>query len=110
MVKKLAAPAMPSFVNKIATSPVGPFTVFFWAPTTKWALSANNLVDLKKDTKKMSFANQLALSVTGIIWTRYSVVIIPINYNLALVNFVMGTSSIYHLQRKVRNDYMGDDC
>ena len=65
MAKALAAPAMPSFVNKIATSPVGPFTVFFWAPTTKWALSANNLVDLKKDTKKMSMANQLALSVTG---------------------------------------------
>ena len=62
MVKKLAAPAMPSFVNKIATSPVGPFTAFLWAPTTKWALSAINLVDLKKDTKKMStdtFPNEL---------------------------------------------------
>eukprot|EP00605_Chrysophyceae_sp_TOSAG23-4_P002220 GSChrysophyteH1.ASY1.ANO1.2463.1 assembled CDS len=110
MVRKLSAPAMPSFVQAVAKSPVGPFTVFFWAPTTKWGLSANNLVDLKKDTDKMSMANQLALSLTGFIWTRYSVVIVPINYNLALVNFVMGTSSVYHLQRKVRNDYMGEKC
>ena len=107
---RMAAPEMPSFVRSMSTSAVGPFTVFFWAPASKWLLSANNLVDLKKDTNKMSMANTVAMSVTGIIWTRYSMVITPINYNLAAVNLVLGMSSLYHVQRKVRNDYMDDDC
>jgi len=110
MARTLSQSTMPSFVQKVASSPVGPFTVFFWAPTSKWALSANNLIDLKKDTNKMSLANQVALTITGFIWTRYSVVIIPINYNLAAVNFVMGVSSGYQLQRKVRNDYFDAKC
>jgi hypothetical protein len=110
VAKSLSGPSMPSFVQQVASSPVGPFTVFFWAPASKWALSANNLVDLKKDTNRMSMANQIALSVTGLIWTRYSLVITPINYNLAAVNFTLGVSSMYHLQRKVRNDYFGDKC
>jgi mitochondrial pyruvate carrier 2 len=110
IVAKMTQPSMPSFVQKMGASPVGPLTVFFWAPATKWGLSANNLVDLKKDTNKMSMANQIALSLTGLIWTRYSMVITPINYNLASVNLVLGISSMYHLQRKVRNDYMGDKC
>jgi hypothetical protein len=110
VARALSKPTMPAFLQKIAGSPVGPFTVFFWAPTSKWALSANNLVDLKKDTNKMSLSTQAALTLTGFIWTRYSLVIIPINYNLATVNFVMGLSSSYQLQRKVRNDYYGDNC
>jgi mitochondrial pyruvate carrier 2 len=108
MARALSQPTMPSFVQTIGKSPVGPFTVFFWAPASKWALSGNNLIDLRKDTNKMSMANQIALSVTGLIWTRYSLVITPINYNLAAVNFVLGISSIWHLQRKVRNDYIGE--
>lgn len=37
----------------------------------------------------------LALMLTGLIWSRYSMVIIPKNYSLFAVNvFVFGTSSI----------------
>ena len=106
MAAKLASPTMPSFVQSMGTSPVGPMTVFFWAPASKWLLSANNLVDLEKPTEKMSMSNQIALTVTGVIWTRYSVVITPVNYNLAAVNLVLGISSGYHLMRKLKNEYM----
>jgi len=85
-----------------------PFSIFFWAPTSKWLLSVNNLADLKKDTNKMSLAQQTALTCTGIIWTRYAMVINPVNYNLAIVNAVLGLSSGYHLCRKVNNDYFAN--
>lgn len=101
----LTADSMPSFVKNIAGHPAGPITIFFWAPTSKWALSVNNLSDLNKDTNKMSFAQQAALTCTGMIWTRYSFVITPVNYNLAVVNAVLGVSSGYHLVRKINNDY-----
>jgi hypothetical protein len=48
--------------------------------------------------------------VTGFIWTRYSFVCYPVNYNMAGVNFVMGVTSGFQVQRKVRNDYFGADC
>ena len=54
----------------------------------------------------MSFSNQLALTITGVIWTRYSFVITPVNYNLASVNAVLGVSSGYHLIRKIKADYL----
>ena len=44
----LSSESMPSFVKSMAEHPAGPMTIFFWAPTSKWLLSVNNLVDLKK--------------------------------------------------------------
>ena len=105
MITYLTQPSMPSIVQKIGSSPVGPLTVFFWAPASKMMLSANNLVDLEKDTNKMSLNNQLALTATGVIWTRYCFVIQPVNYNLAAVNAILGVSSAYHAVRKIKADY-----
>lgn len=104
--KFLTAETMPSFIKNVAAHPAGPMTIFFWAPTSKWLLSVNNLSDLKKPTDKMSLAQQTALTATGIIWTRYAMVINPVNYNLAVVNLTLGASSGYHLIRKIRADYM----
>jgi long-chain acyl-CoA synthetase len=47
----------------------------------------------------MRFADNLpifiALMMTGLIWSRYSMVIIPKNYSLLAVNvFVFGTSAV----------------
>ena len=103
--KALTVDTMPGFVKNIAGHPAGPLTIFFWAPTSKWLLSVNNLRDLNKPTDKMSLAQQTALTCTGIIWTRYGMVINPVNYNLALVNAVLGVSSGYHLYRKIKADY-----
>ena len=68
-----------------------------------------NLKDLNKNTDTMSVSQMSALTATGIIWTRYSFVINPINYNLATVNLALGASSGYHLFRKFRADYFGGD-
>ena len=105
MQKVFSSKAMPEFVQKICSHPAGPFTIFFWAPTSKWLLSGNNLVDLNKPTEKISLAQQTALTTTGVIWARYSMVINPINYNLMIVNLALGISSGYHLSRKLKAEY-----
>ena len=48
----------------------------------------------------------MALTATGVIWSRYAMVINPINYNLMIVNIALGASSGYHLYRKVKADYI----
>mmetsp|Transcript_19989 Transcript_19989/g.28719 ORF Transcript_19989/g.28719 Transcript_19989/m.28719 type:complete len:252 (-) Transcript_19989:146-901(-) len=101
----LSAPSMPSFIRSTSSHPAGPFTIFFWAPTSKWMLSGTNLLNLDKPTDTISFAQTAALTATGLIWTRYSFVITPVNYNLALVNVALGASSGYHLLRKIKADY-----
>lgn len=99
-------PSTPAFVSNLLKHPAGPMTIFFWAPTSKWMFSVNNLTNLEKDTDTMSFAQMSALTMTGIIWTRYSFVINPVNYNLALVNLCLGASSGYHISRKINNDFI----
>mmetsp|Transcript_8458 Transcript_8458/g.8992 ORF Transcript_8458/g.8992 Transcript_8458/m.8992 type:complete len:246 (+) Transcript_8458:99-836(+) len=97
--------SIPSFVRNIVSHPAGPFTIFFWAPTSKWMLSGANLLNVDKPVETISLAQTTALTLTGVIWTRYSFVINPINYNLAIVNAALGLSSGYHLVRKIKADY-----
>ena len=105
MQAAMAAPSVPSFIRNFSAHPAGPFTIFFWAPTSKWLLSGTNLLNLDKPTDTISMAQTVALTATGVIWTRYSFVITPVNYNLAIVNLALGLSSGYHLARKVKADY-----
>ena len=81
--------------------PAGPFTIFFWAPTFKWMITFSNIGDLNKPAELISPNQQIAIFVTGILWTRYSFVVTPINYNLAIVNVFMGASAAYQLYRKM---------
>lgn len=74
-------------------------TVFFWAPLGKWALVIGGLKDLQRPADKLSVAQNLALAATGFIWVRYSLVITPINYSLAAVNFCVGTTGLMQLYR-----------
>ena len=41
-----------------------------------------------------------AVTATGIIWSRYSFVITPVNYNLFSVNAFMAVTGSYQLWRK----------
>mmetsp|Transcript_28200 Transcript_28200/g.71556 ORF Transcript_28200/g.71556 Transcript_28200/m.71556 type:complete len:254 (-) Transcript_28200:2145-2906(-) len=91
---------MPSPLHTFLAHPAGPFTIHFWAPTFKWNLSIANLCDYARPVDKVSTAQQLALASTGLIWTRWSFVITPVNYNLAAVNTSLAASSLYHLMRK----------
>lgn len=71
-------------------SEAGPKTVHFWAPVMKWALVIAGFKDLQRPVEKISGTQQVALMATGIIWTRWCMVIRPKNYLLASVNFFLG--------------------
>jgi len=85
--------------QKFMNHPAGPKTVFFWAPMMKWALVMAGLKDLSRPADKLSVSQNVALAATGFIWVRYSLVITPINYSLAAVNFFVGTSGMTQLYR-----------
>lgn len=48
-----------------------------------------------------------ALAATGTIWTRWSFVITPVNWNLASANIFVACTGIYQLQRVYRADRSG---
>ena len=106
MKAALSGPSVPSFIRSFSSHPAGPFTIFFWAPTSKWLLSGANMLNLDKPTNSISLAQTTALTFTGLIWSRYSFVINPVNYNLAVVNIALALSSGYHLTRKIKADYI----
>lgn len=104
-VDKVAS-IVPAKFRPFFLHPAGPTTVFFWAPMIKWCLVIANIGDLKRPADKISLRQTASLMLTGATWCRYSVVIIPKNYNLLSVNaFVLVTSSylfakgfLYHMQ------------
>ncbi|KAJ0045659.1 hypothetical protein Pint_04057 [Pistacia integerrima] len=75
--------------------------VHFWAPTFKWGISVANIADFSKPPEKLSYPQQLAVTFTGLIWTRYSLVITPKNWNLFSVNVAMAGTGLYQLSRKI---------
>jgi hypothetical protein len=42
----------------------------------------------------------MAITLTGILWVRYSTQITPKNYNLLIVNLFMSATGAYQLYRK----------
>jgi len=65
----------------------------------KWCLVAAGLKDLNRPADKLSVSQNIALAATGMIWVRYSFVIIPVNYSLAAVNFFVGATGVGQLAR-----------
>nr|UQT18575.1 MPC2 [Ganoderma lucidum] len=94
-----AASAGASKFQAFMNHPAGPKTIFFWAPMMKWCLVAAGLKDLSRPADKLSVSQNLALAATGFIWVRYSLVITPINYSLAAVNFFVGATGLGQLGR-----------
>jgi hypothetical protein len=43
-----------------------------------------------------------ALSATGLVWARYSMVIIPKNYSLLSVNVFVALTGLYSLARAIK--------
>jgi len=83
----------------------GPKTVFFWAPVVKWSLVIAGLGDLARPAEKISISQSAALSATGLIWARYSLVIIPKNYSLFSVNVFVALTGLYSLGRALNYEY-----
>ncbi|KAM3720299.1 putative mitochondrial pyruvate carrier [Dirofilaria immitis] len=101
---KILYPRLPSFAQSLWNHEAGPKTIFFWAPAIKWCLVLAGIADLKRPAEKLSFYQNTALFMTGLIWTRYSFVIRPINYNLASVNIFVCTIGLYQVSRKLKYD------
>ncbi|KAI0930539.1 Mitochondrial pyruvate carrier 2 [Taiwanofungus camphoratus] len=94
-----AASAGASKFQAFMNHPAGPKTVFFWAPLMKWCLVAAGVKDLSRPAEKLSVSQNLALTATGFIWVRYSMVITPVNYSLAAVNMFVGATGLGQLAR-----------
>ncbi|KAL3145703.1 Mitochondrial pyruvate carrier 4 [Trebouxia sp. C0010 RCD-2024] len=81
--------------------PAGPKTIHFWAPTFKWGISIANVADFKRPPEQVSFPQQIAVTATGVIWSRFATQITPVNYNLLTVNVFMAFTGMYQLSRKI---------
>jgi mitochondrial pyruvate carrier 2 len=68
----------------------------------KWGLVAASASDMSRPVENLSVPQCLALALTGCVWTRWSFVINPVNYNLALVNVFVAGTNIYQLSRIFR--------
>ncbi|XP_026477394.1 mitochondrial pyruvate carrier 2-like isoform X2 [Ctenocephalides felis] len=93
------------FVPKSAlplwNSPAGPKTVFFWAPLFKWGLVIAGIGDLSRPAEQLSVRQSGSLAVTGFVWARYSLVIIPKTWSLFAVNMFVGLTQLYQAGRAV---------
>ncbi|XP_076857614.1 mitochondrial pyruvate carrier 2b [Brachyhypopomus gauderio] len=90
---------LPATLKPLYNHPAGPKTVFFWAPMFKWGLVLAGLADLTRPADKLSTSQSAVLTATGLIWSRYSLVIIPKNWNLFAVNFFVGSAGGSQLYR-----------
>ncbi|KAJ1515354.1 Mitochondrial pyruvate carrier 2 [Coelomomyces lativittatus] len=95
----MATAANGSTFGRFWNHPAGPKTIHFWAPAAKWALVIAGLGDLKRPAEKLSLSQSTALAATGMIWSRYSTQIIPVNYNLLSVNVFVAGTGLYQLYR-----------
>ncbi|KAL4618889.1 mitochondrial pyruvate carrier 4-like isoform X3 [Castanea sativa] len=100
----MAGSKLQSFWNH----PAGPKTIFFWAPTVKWGISIANIVDFSEPPERISYPQQVALMCTGLIYSRYSMVITPKNWNLFGNSIFMAGTGLYQVTRKIRHDYMAE--
>ncbi|KAJ4298703.1 hypothetical protein N0V88_003735 [Collariella sp. IMI 366227] len=113
--------ASESWAKRMWNSPVGLKTVHFWyirnswsgvdrllindrdtgPPVMKWALVLAGVSDFARPAEKLSLTQNAALTSTGLIWTRWCLIIKPKNYLLAAVNFFLGMVGIVQCTRIV---------
>ncbi|MCJ1250362.1 hypothetical protein MMC30_007588 [Trapelia coarctata] len=91
--------AQQSLAQRLWNSPVGVKTVHFWAPVMKWALVLAGVSDFARPAEKLSLTQNLALTATGAIWTRWCFIIKPRNILLAAVNFLLGCVGVTQVTR-----------
>jgi len=96
-------------LSSIAAADAGPFTVHFWAPMSKVFISGASMLDLNRPTDKISLPQYAALTATGFFFTRYALLVTPINYLLCSVNVALFLSSFWHFGRKIKADYVDGD-
>ncbi|KAI8881298.1 UPF0041-domain-containing protein [Backusella circina FSU 941] len=97
-----AAVATQSVFRKFMNSPTGPKTIHFWAPTMKWGLVLAGISDISRPAEELSTSQNLSLAVSGLIWTRWCLVITPRNVFLSAINFSVSMTAFYQLSRIMR--------
>ncbi|KAK6325591.1 hypothetical protein J4Q44_G00049330 [Coregonus suidteri] len=90
---------LPAKLRPIYNHPAGPKTIFFWAPVCKWGLVFAGLADMTRPADKLSLSQSGVLMTTGVIWSRWSLVIIPKNWFLFCCNCFLGASGATQLFR-----------
>lgn len=85
--------------KRLWDSPVGVKTVHFWAPIMKWCLVIAGISDFYRPAEKLSLTQNVALTCTGAIWTRWCFIIKPRNILLAAVNFFLGIVGVVQVSR-----------
>ncbi|XP_035453266.1 mitochondrial pyruvate carrier 2 isoform X1 [Spodoptera frugiperda] len=90
---------VPGALRPMWDHPAGPKTIFFWAPACKWSLVIAGLGDINRPVEKLSVRQCSSLAITGIIWSRYSLIIIPKNLSLFAVNVFVALTNVYQLGR-----------
>jgi len=80
-------------------SPIGLKTVHFWAPVMKWSIVIAGIGDFYRPAEKLSLTQNLALTATGLIWTRWCLIIKPKNILLSTVNFFLGLVGVVQVSR-----------
>lgn len=53
--------------------------------------------------ESISLPQQLAVTATGIVWSRYAFAVKPVNYSLFAVNACMAGTGFWHLSRIARH-------
>ncbi|CAH1723956.1 unnamed protein product [Chironomus riparius] len=92
-------PHVPSKLRPLWNHAAGPKTVFFWSPFFKWGLVLAGVKDITRPADQLSIGQSASLAATGLIWSRYSLVIIPKNYGLFSVNVFVALTQIFQLYR-----------
>lgn len=100
---KTAEPMVPQKLLPLWNHAAGPKTVFFWSPVIKWSLVIAGLGDLSRPAEQLSISQSASLFATGLIWSRYSLVIIPKNYGLFSVNLFVAGIQFVQLLRAYRH-------
>ncbi|XP_055906085.1 mitochondrial pyruvate carrier 2-like [Eupeodes corollae] len=91
---------VPNHLRPLWMHPAGPKTVFFWAPMFKWGLVIAGFSDLvRRPVELLNMRQTATIAMTGLVWSRYSLVIIPKNWNLFSVNlFVAITQGVQFIR------------
>jgi len=93
------------FFKRMWDSPIGVKTVHFWAPVMKWSLVLAGVADFARPADKLSLTQNVALTATGAIWTRWCLIIKPRNVLLAAVNFFLGVVGVIQVGRILSYNY-----
>lgn len=65
----------------------------------KWCLVLAGISDFYRPAEKLSLTQNVALTCTGLIWTRWCLIIKPRNIMLASVNFFLGLVGVVQVSR-----------